>query len=330
MCESLDPREIDIVLGDQDLEGRSAEFVYVAKPPVMNNSRLGDWCRYLERLGQTGAIIACDYSDNHLSKHSSEPAYRFYQRVLSLSDIVVVPTQGMGEWLVACSWSHEGKIRVVPDWNEFEDLLGRAPEQRKPEKLGLWFGHPTNLPHLEAHLSSNSNILEGEKIVLITSAKAIQQLGWKAEQWLLWPGTNTWVKPVAWNREVMRENFRSASYCIIPSDPVSLRKKFASPNRLVAALSAGLPTTATLLDGNEELSDFFVPLGSPTAKDLVANPAKFNCLAARFGVERYLSYRLDSVTKQWRQALDVRSTLDRKTRAAPTSSRSVGVANHEL
>ena len=330
MCEWIQDSGLELSIGNGAPLGPDPDLVLVGKPPVSSNRHLGEWLCWLERRFARGTRIVCDYSDNHLSKGSTEPIYRFYERLFSISEVVTVPTMGLCDWLETNGWVPSNRIKVIPDLNEYEDLIGAPRRLDPPEKLGLWFGHPTNFPYLADFLSTNADMMRDEKLFVVTSKKAIESLGWVDQRWVRWPSTTVWLKPVLWSQSSMRLALEAASYCIIPADVSSLRKQFASPNRLITALSAGIPTAATALKGTEELKQYFLQIESSQARDLIENPLAFDHLPKAFATQAAWAYGRVNIAQQWRNALDSEEALYGEAGATTTGGGGIRVPNHEL
>lgn len=306
-------------------------MVVVGKPPVLNSRMLGDWVSYLKDASRSGASVYVDYTDNHLSKGQTEPISGFYQEAMRCAKGIIVPTNGMRDWLIHREHATPKAVHVIPDWNEFEDLLSNEPRRlNSGQAVGLWFGHPTNLGFFIEFLRAKSSALEGAELLVVTTPKAIESVGLVTNSWNNLGDSKIRVKPLHWNKGNMREALAQASWCVIPGDLNSPRKSLASPNRLITALSAGLPTAATRLPSYLEFERFFMDVESQSLALLIRDSSNYSAMLEGFAREKAAEFSWEAVIARWRTLLETGLCSDRETRSTAAGGGGVWISNDKL
>jgi hypothetical protein len=163
----------------------------------------------------------------------------------------------------------------------------------------MWFGDASNLPYLFGALGIFPRTIPLRLIILTRQAA----LGWISGNAGNAPG-NVQIQFCPWSIENMIHTGRLADACVIPSDPADPRKNGASSNRLISALSLGLPVAADMLDSYREFAECFVDLRSERFHDLVADPLKYRDMVLRAQNGIVQRFSTEALGKKWASFLD--------------------------
>ena len=179
-----------------------------------------------------GCRLVIDICDYPFKKPPPVPA--FYSEVLGICDAVVVNSERMAE-LMAPHSAH--RPLVIED-----AILGPMGEPAfAPAKRVelLWFGHPSNLPYLDACRGAlvQFGMRKRYRLTVVT------QDGIGVEEWTediqtpLAPGFE--ARFIPWSLDAMQTALHECDIVLIPSDPADPLKAGASANRLAEASNAG-------------------------------------------------------------------------------------------
>jgi hypothetical protein len=166
----------------------------------------------------------------------------------------------------------ESVIHVIPDVIE-QDVRPPKTSLVHPDiSVGLWFGHPSNISYLKQYLVTAGERAKNWRLILVTSQEFL-----RASK--LQPGTWTrlsegpLVFPHPWGLKTVEEAAELCDYALLPGDVSDIGKNGASPNRLLSALSVGLPTITSSLKSHTPFSGYWVEQTDSEAADLlIAQP----------------------------------------------------------
>lgn len=230
-------------------------------------SRARDWLQIISKARNDGKRVIIDYTDHHVGFSSVMSA--FYINALEYANHVVVPSREMQRLLIPY---FRGQISIIADALEVPVL---APRPRDFSLVGnstvrnmLWFGHATNISFLlewlrELHVPTfdlRLQILTGEQgFNLLRTGKL---------------SSPTKIKCFAglWSLSAMISAAERADLCVIPCGVADQSKRGASSNRLLTALSLGLPVAADLLDSYVEYKSYFSELRGAEFLNLLESP----------------------------------------------------------
>ncbi len=226
-------------------------------------SRSKLWLANLRKAKLLGAKVIVDYTDHHLGFDS--PLTVFYQDILPLIDMVIVPHRALGDALKRFLPSHITPV-IVEDLQEY--IIRPPSATKKSEKTDtlLWFGHESNFQFLES-LCKSWPVSAGRRLHIVSSQIVLDFLSAHGLQ----SSVNLEILFDVWTTSAVRRAAERADLAIIPSDHES-DKQFASSNRLVTALTLGLPVVATPIPSYLEFQKYFYALGSAEANAVFENP----------------------------------------------------------
>lgn len=236
-----------------------ADILVVGKPASSHS--FNEWLTTIEASRRAGCRIVLDYTDNHLGFYSA--LRPFYERVLELVDVAIVPS---GHMSILLSEFFKGKIVVIEDAVE---CIFREPSFIDINvTTGLWFGHESNIEYLHDFLNSGSVNLSQCNITIVSSYD-----GWKKFQSMeLRAGRVRQVNFKKWTLHAVEEAALECHFALIPSDLNSPRKNGASSNRLLVSLALGLPAAADILPSYREFKDYFIDIRGDEVSSLIQNP----------------------------------------------------------
>jgi hypothetical protein len=190
--------------------------------------------------------IVVDYTDHILSNLTSKRSV-VYQKIFSVADEAIVSSKLLKDYL---SNFFKKKITVIEDCIEVPILKFSIKE--KLTKSILWFGHLSNLKYLIKFLL---NFKYSEKInfFILVNQPHVAKNSFINNTF----PSNFNIMIDEWSLDRQIEYSQICDICIIPSDVNDERKNGVSSNRLLTALSMGLPTAANKIDSYLDFKDFF-------------------------------------------------------------------------
>tara|TARA_R110002096_G_scaffold83734_5_gene193963 strand:+ start:6901 stop:7947 length:1047 start_codon:yes stop_codon:yes gene_type:complete len=94
----------------------------------------------------TGNVIIFDICDNHFDNKNFAD---YYKGMVELADIVLVSTYRMAEVVKDNCDVSDKNLTVIEDSYEFPEREPRFNWEQKEVENVLWYGHPTNIKHLQ-------------------------------------------------------------------------------------------------------------------------------------------------------------------------------------
>ncbi len=226
--------------------------------------RVNLWSNEIRFLKNIGTRIVMDYSDHHLGIVSNQT--NFYKKNINLADFVTVPSKKMAELVEPFS---KAIIQHIPDAIEFDTLPPRKLN-KTPKKI-LWFGAKSNLKYLFTFIEK-LKFDDPITIDVLTDAKGIAIF----KSTSLQSKSKIHINLNLWSLHKMVETALISDICIIPSDPLDIRKNGVGANRLITALALGLPVAASNVNSYAEFSKHFVDINSSDLISLLKNPNLFH------------------------------------------------------
>jgi len=272
-----------------------ARLLLVGKYHPNDPSRHARWMAAIRQARASGGKVWIDYTDNHLGSDTDKSP--FYREAMQAADGAICPSPGLRAELRKY-WS--GPTEILEDANDLPMLPPKA-SVANPRAL-MWFGDASNLPYMFDALGTFPTAAPLRLLILARQAA----VGWISQNAARAP-RNVQIQFCPWSIENMVYTAGLADACVIPSDPADPRKNGASSNRLISALSLGLPVAADMLDSYREFADCFVDLRSAGFHDLLADPLKYRAkvLRAQGGIVQRFSP--ETIGRNWASFL-VRAT----------------------
>ena len=295
-CRSITDQDVRITAGDQCPNEVSTLLVgKIGGADIEQRSRL--WLDTLTAQKRTNCRVVLDYTDHHLTTNSVMTP--FYKTAIGLADTIAVPTTALAE-VLKTEIGVGTDITVVEDFLEYPFI---APKQCQAESpRGLWFGHPSNAEFL-AKLIDNwpliSSAGQPSCELLIVSTKATLDV---LQRYPFRKPPPLKISFTPWSTASVQAAAKDCDFAVIPSDPNS-PKRFASNNRLITALALGLPTAATPIPSYQEFSNYFSPLDSREASNLLANPVDFHPRISDFQRGAQKRFSEQALLDRWREVL---------------------------
>jgi hypothetical protein len=222
-----DPEAVD---GGQSVDWRTAKICVV--PKYYHDLSLQLWLDACAAARSSGCRLVIDICDYPFRK--APAVQEFYSRVLKMCDAVVANSGRMAE-LMAPHTAH--RPLVIED-----AILGTLsdPAFAPRERVELvWFGHPANLPYLQARLDALGAFATQRRCRLTV----VTMNGVGAGEWgqgiRARLAASLEMRFIPWSLEAMRTALHECDLVLIPSDPADTFKAGASANRIAEALNAG-------------------------------------------------------------------------------------------
>lgn len=250
--------------------------------------------RWLDRIRKTkgSAKIFFDYTDHHLGHLS--PMSHFYEYAIKEVDGCIVPSKSMAELLLS-KW--DGPTSIIEDPIEI-DAFPPKEFAGHPVTL-LWFGHSSNIDFLINFLSAGFNADDHIRLIVLSNEAGLNHL---ANSNLV-TSAKIEFNLALWSLDNMVEAAKIADMCIIPSDLSNPKKMGASSNRLITALTLGLPTAADNLPSYREFANYFCDLQSNSFREMLANPSQFNSIVNKAQTELGPRFRMKKIEQDWKSYL---------------------------
>jgi hypothetical protein len=173
----------------------------------------------------------------------------FYAEALPFVEKAVVSSQKMQHHLKEF---FKGHIEIIADPVELELIPPhRAAINGVPTVL--WFGHSSNINYLVNYLQNQTLCDTDFNLLVLTNEAGAQIFSSQPIQ----ISRNIQVHLAPWSLPNMIAAANSCHACLIPSNIEDPAKSGASSNRLITALTLGLPTLSEMLDSYASYSDYF-------------------------------------------------------------------------
>lgn len=241
------------------------------------------------RRAKRFAKIFLDYTDHHLGFYS--PMSRFYEFAIKEVDGCIVPSKSMAELLLS-KWN--GPISIIEDPIEVDAFLPKA-FSGYPVTL-LWFGHSSNIDFLINFMSAGFNAGDHIRLIVLSDEAGLNHF---ASSNLVSPAKIEFNLAL-WSLDNMTEAAKIADMCIIPSDLNNPKKMGASSNRLITALTLGLPTAADNLASYKEFAGYYCDLRSSCFREMLANPSKFSNAVIKAQTELNSRFSMGKIQQDWK------------------------------
>ena len=248
-----------------------------------------DW---LKKIFKFDRPVVLDYTDDHI--HHQTVMSDFYRVALERVDQVVCASHQLQKSLESI---YSKRIDVIADAVEYQP---QQPQNipNHPRRL-LWFGHHTNIAALQRFLHTFDPPMPVEVLVLSTEqGRQMLQTGAAPQS----SSVRLLFKP--WSIEEVPKAAMQCDACIIPVDDSNPAKKGASSNRLLTALTLGLPTCADLIPSYLELRDFVTDLRSQQLDQVIMNPQSQHSQIklAQQHIAQHFSFQ--SLGRKWQDSLE--------------------------
>lgn len=246
------------------------------------------WIDQIRKVKDTAKLFL-DYTDHHLGFDS--PMSNFYELALREVNGCIVPSKSMSE-LLSSRW--KGSISIIEDPLEVD---ARQPKIRAEVPITLlWFGHSSNIDFLIHFLSTG--FVDGDHIRLIVLSNEVGLNHFANSKFA--SNANIQVNLALWSLDNMAEAAKVSDMCIIPSNLSDSRKVGASSNRLITALTLGLPTAADNLPSYKEFESYYCDLRGDGFREMLKNPAKFTSIVTRAQIDLIPRFCMSRIEDAWK------------------------------
>ena len=241
---------------------------------------------WVDQLRNFKGRIVLDFTDDHLS-HTTVMSV-FYADCLQLAHQVVCSSV----WLQSVvEQRFAGPVRVIED---AIDVPIVPPKNRIGDPLRvLWFGHASNMRGLTDFLPllPRNRALE---MVIVSNPQGLQMLhGYKL------PSPMMTVRPRVWSLSEMMRAAQESDICIIAVEQSSMRKAGVSANRLLTALTLGLPTAADTVPSYADFSPYFSALRTSAFHELLHSPLDASHQVQAFQREVPARFSMKAMGQTW-------------------------------
>jgi hypothetical protein len=245
---------------------------------------------WMDQIYQAKGItkIILDYTDHHLGFDS--PMSNFYESVIKIVDGCVVPSGSMAKLLLK---RFNGSINVIEDPLEISTIPPKE-NSKKPITL-LWFGHSSNVDFLVHFLSTGFHVGDHIRLIALSNEAGLSHL----TNSNLVSNAKIEFNLAIWSLENMVEAAKIADMCIIPSDLNNPKKVGVSSNRLITALTLGLPTAADNLLSYKEFDSYYCDLHGDNFRELLNDPSRFRQIVIQAQTDLTRRFSMSKIEEDW-------------------------------
>ena len=266
-----------------------------------DEERFDRWISYINLCKANGTMIVVDYTDNHA--YSTTVTGDFYTQAIALADKIICSSKRLAQHIQTLGYD---KSIIIEDPVEYSLL--KPTNKQNTIKRALWFGHASNLQYFLNFLIELQNYPIPLEIVALTNAYPLpEEIISKLRKIL---PTNVNVNLLEWSHQNMIEAAKISDFCIIPAGINDAKKNGASSNRLLTALTLGLPVLADPLDSYLDFKNFFNELTLDNLTSLVGTPMDENLQNVMLAQSQIISkFTKDRISNKW---INLISTLNDK------------------
>lgn len=249
------------------------------------------WLEEIQKAKKTAKIFL-DYTDHHLGFNS--PMTAFYQAVINKVDACIAPSDSMSN-LLTSRWG--GPIQAIEDPLE---VSSSPPKQSSGNPITLfWFGHPSNIDFLIKFLSTDFHVGDHIRVIVLSNEIGLNHFARSN----LSSSAKIELNLALWSVENMVEAAKISDVCIIPGDLSDVRKIGVSSNRLITALTLGLPTAADCLPSYREFQNYYCDLRSVGFREMLRDPLKFSSMVTNAQTDLSDRFSMSGIQQDWKDFL---------------------------
>lgn len=235
------------------------------------------------------AKIILDYTDHHLGFDS--PMSNFYESVIKIVDGCVVPSVSMANLL---STRFNGPINVIEDPLEISAISPK--ESSKTPITLLWFGHSSNIEFLTNFLSTGFHVGDHIRLIALSNEPGLNLLANSDRI----SNAKIELNLALWSLENMLEAAKIADMCIIPGGLNNPKKIGVSSNRLITALTLGLPTAADNLLSYKEFGSYYCDLRISDFREMLIDPSRFRYMVTHAQTDLMHRFSMNKIEEDWK------------------------------
>jgi hypothetical protein len=279
-----DSGECSVLVGDQLTEMPDALLVGKIGAQQIE-ARAPLWLKAMQEVRNAGGRVILDYTDNHLGHQSVMTA--FYSQAVSIAQRIVVPSEGMRAVLPN---SLQTRVTVIPDALEYEPV----PPRQTSTKIGVWFGHGSNVPYLLDYFRQNGVAHYFDSLIICTDSTTLAAISRSHALKYMPP-----VRGIVWSVENQRKALLAADFAFLPVGLNDPRKSGAGANRLITALCLGIPVFTQSLKAYLPHSFYYVDIDSPGWENKLAfNEANLK-LVIEYQSKIVPAFQLKNIASDW-------------------------------
>lgn len=256
-----------------------------------DEARFNRWIKYINLCKENGTKIITDYTDNHAC--SNNIIGNFYNLVTAVSEKIICSSNRLAKHIQSLGYSN---YLVIEDPVEY---LSINPTNKKNIiKRALWFGHASNLQYFINFLIKLQKYHTPIEIVALTNLYPLPADIIAILEKILPP--NISVNILEWSHENMVEIAKISDFCIIPAGIDDDKKNGASSNRLLTALTLGLPVLADPLESYLDFKEHFSELTVENLTSIIKTPLtdRFNSIQTAQSLIN-VKFTKDIIAKRW-------------------------------
>lgn len=277
-------------------ENITPEILFIGKfNHSTDEQRFNRWIDYINLCKNNGTRIIIDYTDNHA--YADNLMGDFYKKILPLSDMIICSSNKLAEYIKSLKYNH---YTIIEDPIEYKFI--KPINKENLIRRALWFGHASNLGYfLDFLLKLKKYTLPIEFVALTNVYPMANELVEKLNSFL---PKNIDVNFVEWSHQNMLDAASISDFCIIPAGINDSKKNGASSNRLLTALTLGLPVLADPLDSYLEFEKYFTKLNLENFANFNDGKIEYNfnniLLAQSLIMAKYTS---EAIAKKWNDSI---------------------------
>ena len=230
------------------------DLIVVGKVNNKNdNKRTERWLQRIIKTKASGAKIIIDYTDHHIERNTA--IGDFYKKSINYADAIVCSSEQLKNSIARY---FKGPILVIEE--PIDVSIIPPKEKNNAIKNILWFGHASNLPYLFDSLLNTFNSDIHARLIIMTNAYPFPEEYSNLLSTDVLENIEINIAPWSTNDLIQAANF--SDFCILPTGYKDSKKAGASSNRLITALSLGLPVLSDHLISYQKFNNYYETLNS--------------------------------------------------------------------
>jgi hypothetical protein len=186
-------------------------------------------------------------------------------------------------------------VTVIPDALEYDPV----PPRRTSTKIGVWFGHGSNVTFLIEYFQKNAVAQYFDSLIICSDAITLATIS-KITGLNFLPR----LQEIVWSVENLRRALLEADFAFLPLGVGNPRKAGAGANRLMTALCLGLPVYTQPIVSYKAFEHYFTNINDISWGQDVFNKQglRETVLAAQKNIIPIFSPKI--ISKRWEVILD--------------------------
>jgi hypothetical protein len=273
--------------------------------------KIDNYLKVIKKHKTNGGKVFLDYTDHHLREsNKSSDLFIAYSYLLNESDYVITSSQFLKAEIEKIKHID---AKVIEEPIEFKLIKPKLKKNNIP-LTGFWFGHASNLEYLYNFLIHRFKPNFNVKIIIMTNIYPLPND--VMEHLEKYKSKNINLIVLQWSLKDMVFAASLSDFCIIPCNVEDARKAGVSSNRLITALSLGLPCFSDSPSSYKEFKEYYSELSTSEIENFISGQENYlikTKLSQSMIGERFTKIKINRIWQDFFQSADSsskRNTLE--------------------